>query len=158
MSPRLADVVAEMYCEIPMYDGGGYVGVPVHEWSTDHVREWIATVEGGRFAQLALPPGLDGKSLLKLSTLRLSELFEGTMRQSRAENEGSSWTVGADAGVKLGRQLFAALRRTLRGMPEADTETIAEMEEDLEFVPGTAGVGAAGIGAVHWHYIDLERT
>jgi hypothetical protein len=61
------------------------------------VRDWVASVQGGRFAKLALPPDLDGKGLLKLSSARMSALFEGAMREARTTQEGASWTIGSTA-------------------------------------------------------------
>ena len=77
---------------------------------------WVASAEGGRFAKLALPAGLDGRRLLELSAQRLGQLFEGTMRKARASHEGEAWAIGvAEEGESvtdaLGQALFKAVRR-----------------------------------------------
>lgn len=89
---------------------------PVAEWTAEEVAEWAATVERGRFAQVVLPPGLDGKGLLALSSVGLAQLFERDLRRARGEGEGTSWNVtgyedGSGSGLVLGRALFAAVRR-----------------------------------------------
>eukprot|EP00929_Paragymnodinium_shiwhaense_P054936 TRINITY_DN27540_c0_g1_i1.p1 TRINITY_DN27540_c0_g1~~TRINITY_DN27540_c0_g1_i1.p1 ORF type:complete len:660 (-),score=179.34 TRINITY_DN27540_c0_g1_i1:234-2213(-) len=90
--------------------------VPVAEWTSVEVAEWVASVEKGRFAELVLPPALDGRGLLALSSQGLATLFERTMRSGRGDIEGISWNIageleGKGSGAKLGRALFAAVRR-----------------------------------------------
>ena len=94
----------------------------------------VANVEGGRFAQLSLPPGVTGAQLLQLSTVRLSELFQGTLRASRANNEGASWVVSADAGPA-----HAALRSALLSSFGArDTLVVARRAARQAAVRGAA--------------------
>ena len=66
----------------------------MHEWTSEHVREWIAQAEGGRFANLALPAAADGKALLSIPARGFAALFSGSGRQARGTGEGASWTVG----------------------------------------------------------------
>ncbi len=72
---------------------------PVQSWSPEEVSAWIGAAEGGRFAHVALPPGLDGAGLMKLGTMRLSQLFDVGLREARGNNEGLAWTevVGTSA-------------------------------------------------------------
>ena len=55
---------------------------------------------------------------MDLSAQRLAHLFEGTLRQARADEEGEAWTISVAgegrqraAGDRLGVALFDALRR-----------------------------------------------
>eukprot|EP00928_Gymnodinium_smaydae_P002084 TRINITY_DN10732_c0_g1_i1.p1 TRINITY_DN10732_c0_g1~~TRINITY_DN10732_c0_g1_i1.p1 ORF type:complete len:629 (-),score=115.48 TRINITY_DN10732_c0_g1_i1:467-2353(-) len=117
MAGPLEAVQTELKLSLPL--GSGVVSsrnVPVAQWTTAEVQEWVATVERGRFAQLVLPPQIDGAGLLALSSQRLATMFEGTMRAARGEGEGLAWNLtgyedGQGSGVKLGRALFAAVRR-----------------------------------------------
>ena len=95
-------------------------GVPIDAWTAEQVIFWLSTTNNGRFAQLALPPGLDGNGLMKLNMVSLSALCEGTLRAARQDEEGSAWVVQGDADEDisatakhnyLGRALWAALRR-----------------------------------------------
>merc|ERR1719281_890033 len=90
--------------------------VPIAEWTAQEVADWAATVERGRFAQLVLPPDLDGSGLLALSAQGLARMFERDLRAARGVGEGMSWNVtgyeeGQGSGVVLGKALFAAVRR-----------------------------------------------
>ena len=79
------------------------------------VLEWLATAEGGRFAQVAVPPGTDGKALLAMNARRLTEMLETDNVEGRAEGEG--WYVSTQA--RVGRALFQALRDAQRAAPIA---------------------------------------
>ena len=93
--------------------GYSYEGTPVHEWTAHMVIEWLATVDGGRFAQVAVPPGTDGKTLLRLNARRLTEMLETDQVEGRADGEG--WYVSTQA--RVGRALFQALRDAQRSAP-----------------------------------------
>lgn len=120
-------------------------GVPIDEWGSAEVAEWAATVERGRFAQLVLPPDLDGRGLLALSAQGLAKMFERDLRQARAQGEGTSWNVsgyeeGQGSGVVLGKALFAAVRReALAGVSRSKAAGTASLGGG-----STAAVGLAG--------------
>ena len=59
---------------------------------------WVGSVENGRFAHLALPPTMDGLSLMKLSTQRLSQVRRGACRAQReiTGNRGKAPTMTSD--------------------------------------------------------------
>lgn len=114
--------------ELPLFEASIAATKPIHRWTHQEVVAWIGAVEGGRFAHVALPPGLDGAGLMKLSTMRLSQLFDGNLREARGENEGAAWTetLGGAGRVTredrdvVGRALFSALRRESRRIAEAE--------------------------------------
>jgi hypothetical protein len=135
MVPELTNCCTSTAVDVPIVSMGptALSEVPVNEWSAQQVKDWVASVQGGRFAKLALPADLDGMGLLKLSSARMSALFEGAMRDARSSQEGASWTVGSAteqggnsgggsssgdvqddapvADVDIGRVLYNALRR-----------------------------------------------
>lgn len=67
MAPHLRHASCEV--DVPMIGagsaaGGGaysYEDTPVHEWTAEQVIEWLSTAEGGRFAQVVVPKGTEGK-------------------------------------------------------------------------------------------------
>mmetsp|Transcript_32325 Transcript_32325/g.70847 ORF Transcript_32325/g.70847 Transcript_32325/m.70847 type:complete len:604 (-) Transcript_32325:560-2371(-) len=93
--------------------GCGYDGVPVHQWTSEQLIEWISNAEGGRFAQVVLPPGIDGQALLGLSARGLSDLVETDHAAGR--NDGEGWYVSSQA--RVGRALFSALREAQSRFP-----------------------------------------
>ena len=119
MKPSLEAKVHDVIVEVPLFEGF-LSGVPIDAWTAEQVIFWLSTTNNGRFAQLALPPGLDGNGLMKLNMVSLSALCEGTLRAARQDEEGSAWVVQGDADEDisatakhnyLGRALWAALRR-----------------------------------------------
>ena len=74
------------------------------------VIEWLSTVDGGRFSQVVVPKGTDGKALLRMSAKKLTDLVETENTEGREDGEG--WYVSAQA--RVGRALFAALRDAQR--------------------------------------------
>lgn len=119
MKPSLHAKVHDVIVEIPLFNGF-LSGVPINTWTAEQVIFWLSTTNNGRFAQLALPSGLDGNGLMKLNVVSLSALCEGTLRAARQDEEGSAWVVQGVAGEDitataghnyLGRALLAALRR-----------------------------------------------
>mmetsp|Transcript_30992 Transcript_30992/g.72010 ORF Transcript_30992/g.72010 Transcript_30992/m.72010 type:complete len:459 (-) Transcript_30992:369-1745(-) len=107
MAPHLSTRECEV--NVPRVGSSGgfsYQSVPVHLWTPAQVIEWVSNTDGGRFSQVALPTGIDGKGLLGLSARRLSELIESGHEAGRADGEG--WYVSAQA--RVGRALFNALR------------------------------------------------
>ena len=66
---------------------------PVDQWTSEHVRSWIAHVDDGRFANLALPRNVDGKMLLSIPARGFMALFAESERHARGAGEGASWTV-----------------------------------------------------------------
>ena len=119
MNPSLQAQVHEVIVEVPLLEGF-LSGIPISAWTAEQVLFWLSTTNNGRFAQLILPPGLDGNGLMKLNMVSLSALCEGTLRAARQDEEGSAWVVqgvasdDVTAGARhnyLGRALWAALRR-----------------------------------------------
>ena len=116
MAPHLHHASCEV--DVPMIgaatSGGGkahsYEETPVHEWRADQVIEWLSTAEGGRFQQVVVPKGTEGRDLLRLNARKLTELVETENVEGRADGEG--WYVSQQA--KVGRALFAALRDAQR--------------------------------------------
>merc|ERR550514_2100700 len=117
MSKNLQDAKAELEVQLPLVQGVVSArNVPIQDWTPEEVGVWVATVESGRFAQMVLPPMLDGKGLLALSAQNLACLFEGDMRDARRSEEGTSWNIagyeeGRGSGAPLGKALFSAVRR-----------------------------------------------
>jgi len=128
MAPQLAHLRSGVAVDLPLFSREAADAKPVAQWSHEEVVSWLGSADGGRFAHVALPPGLDGAGLMRLSTLRLSQLFEGTLRAARVAAEGSAWVetaAGAErtttsATDTIGRALFNALRRESRRVAEAD--------------------------------------
>lgn len=119
MNPFLQAKVHNITLEIPLLEDF-LSDTPISAWTAEQVLFWLSTTNNGRFSQLSLPPGLDGKGLMTLNTVSLSALCEGSLRAARQGEEGSAWVVqnGASDDVTavaqhnyLGRALWAALRR-----------------------------------------------
>jgi hypothetical protein len=112
MAPRLQEQVRSVTVEVPI-NGAALSHIPIEEWTTAQVNIWLATAEGGRFSQLALPPGMTGAGLMQLNLVSLSALFEGQLRSARQDEEGVAWVVQGEGNrhTYLGRALWAALRR-----------------------------------------------
>ena len=112
MAPHLQHASVEV--DVPMLGAGGqrhsYEDTPVHEWSAAQVIEWLATVDGGRFSQVVVPRGTEGKDLLRMNARNLTDLVETENVEGRADGEG--WYVSQQA--KVGRALFQALRDAQR--------------------------------------------
>mmetsp|Transcript_39482 Transcript_39482/g.86073 ORF Transcript_39482/g.86073 Transcript_39482/m.86073 type:complete len:604 (-) Transcript_39482:205-2016(-) len=111
MSVQLSNRRAETVVFLPLAEF--QADRPVWEWSTEEVHSWLAVADGGRFASLVLPPHITGASLLRLSSMGLANVFAGDLRRARVEDEGQAWNEAADeeAGARIGRRLFAAIRR-----------------------------------------------
>jgi len=115
LAKALEDLASEFTYDIPLHlEGfGSFKDVAVSDWTPQHVQAWLREAENGRFAHVVVPPALTGETLLFSSPQALSELFDGALRRARADNEGEAWTVQVDdVGRDLGRELFAAARRT----------------------------------------------
>ena len=105
MNPSLSSHSIE--AEVPMTLGQkSYEGTPPHAWTTAQLTEWLATADGGRFAQVALPPDIDGAALLAMPARALSGLVESSFVEGRAD--GAGWYVSEQA--KIATALFRALR------------------------------------------------
>ena len=100
---------------------------PVHEWTTEDVKDWVATTRDGKFSHIVLPPNVRGADLVKLSANRFARLFESeNLREAREEREGRAWAIGAEQldldapGTRLsqhydlGREIWSALREHQR--------------------------------------------
>ena len=101
---RTTKVEAPVYAEHKVSDS------QIQDWTPAEVERWVASVEGGRFARIALPPGITGARLLQVSERKLCTLFAGSMREARGTNEAEAWVVDTDAGEVLGRALYKCLR------------------------------------------------
>jgi len=110
MAPPLARTMSNATVEAAVFSESGVRGIPVHEWTHQQVVAWVATVDGGRFSKIALPPTINGKKLLLISEQNLCELFAGSMRDARGDSEQGAWIVDSEAGEELGRALYSCLR------------------------------------------------
>lgn len=115
LNNTLSDMESHCEMDLPIQatGGGKYRQVHIAEWTPEQVLEWLQEVENGRFAHVVVPPRLDGRTLIQSSRQGLADLFEGELRQARANEEGGAWTVQVDqVGAELGRAIFTAARRT----------------------------------------------
>jgi kinesin family protein 2/24 len=114
MSPALQEISdgCNVTVDVPRY-GSAPINLPIQEWTNQELNTWLSYVEGGRFAQLVLPPNINGSSIMRLSAENLSSLFEGEIREARQEGEGTAWVERAHArgSAALGRSLWAVLKR-----------------------------------------------
>jgi len=85
MNPSLHSQGHEVTVEVPLEDGF-LSHVPIDTWTAQQVAFWLSNSNNGRFAQLSLPPGLDGKGLMTLNMVSLSALCEGQLRAARQVN------------------------------------------------------------------------
>ena len=116
MCPELHAAARDVTCEIPLANMPSAT-VPVTEWSAAQVQTWLATVDNGRFAALALPQNLDGAALMAMNSSDLSALFAGELRRARVEDEGAAWVVSTDGArqqTAIGRAFWGALHREQR--------------------------------------------
>mmetsp|Transcript_12640 Transcript_12640/g.20932 ORF Transcript_12640/g.20932 Transcript_12640/m.20932 type:complete len:566 (-) Transcript_12640:163-1860(-) len=113
LAKPLADVESKVTVDIPLHLAGSgiFKDTPVLDWTEKEVQAWLLEAENGRFAHVVVPPNLNGKRLLSTSPQGLAELFDGALRAARADQEGEAWTVHAEGGGRIGRQIFAAARR-----------------------------------------------
>lgn len=95
MVPDLCDKIAHTLVELPMA-GAPLSHTPIELWTAEQVSLWAATVDGGKFSQLALPQHLTGADLISMDVRSLSALFVGTLREARVDYEGSAWVVGTE--------------------------------------------------------------
>ena len=114
MSPQMEQLKSEVSVEIPIH---AYFSptLPIEEWSPEHVQNWLANVDGGRFSMLQTPAGLDGEGLLSLEVASLTALFAGTLRKARQGEEGSAWVVDnaeeSSQSSTIARALWGSIRR-----------------------------------------------
>jgi hypothetical protein len=124
MAPRLYERTRAVTVEVPM-NGAAPSHVPIEQWTASQVTSWLATADGGRFAQLVLPSGMSGAGLMQLNMVCLSALFEGQLRAARQGEEGVAWVVQGEHTQRhtyLGRALWAALRRQQLGATRSAKE------------------------------------
>ncbi|CAK9009705.1 unnamed protein product [Durusdinium trenchii] len=95
------------------------------------INKWIRTVNNGLFKYLVLPPKITGEMLLHLSSQALSELFDMSLRAARGVGEGEAWNeaLAKDVGIRVGRMLFAAVRKEAMRWPSTDNWLICRREE-----------------------------
>jgi hypothetical protein len=118
-------VIEYVTVEVPLIEGGAGFNKDVVNWTPEDVKKWIAVANGGKFAHIVIPAGLNGKQLMSLNETSLSDLFEMTFeeRQARGLNEGHQWVISNAAGgdeenvegvggnvAEIGRALFQQLR------------------------------------------------
>jgi len=114
--PPLVELHSTVVCDVPIFlQSENVSATPVQQWGVQEVKQWVATVEDGRFAQLALPPHIDGPKLLLLNASKIGELFScDTLKTAGHEDETDAWVVGADElthdSVGIGAALYKALR------------------------------------------------
>jgi len=145
MVKQLEAAKTEVSVNLPLHSGQVATRhVPIAEWTATEVAKWAGTVERGRFAQLVLPPELDGSGLLALSAQGLARMFERQMREARGHGEGTSWNVtgyeeGQGSGVVLGKALFAAVRREALSSTARSKAAAASTSSTGRAVAGLAG-------------------
>ncbi len=114
MNKHLEKLKSEVSVDIPIFDFFSPTS-PVETWTPEHVQNWLATVDGGRFSMLQVPPDLDGKGLASLEVSSLTALFAGTLRKARQGEEGAAWVVDnaiqQGQGSTIGRALWGSIRR-----------------------------------------------
>ncbi|CAE7354894.1 KIN13B, partial [Symbiodinium natans] len=133
MSTVLSTLRAECSIDLPLIDFT--VSKPIWDWSMEDVDRWIRTVDDGRFKYLVLPPQITGAELLKLSSKGLAELFEMSLRRARGRGEGQAWneTAARAVGFRIGRMVFAAVRREALRWPDGAARLLeAERMEAAE--------------------------
>lgn len=129
MSPQLSALASQDTVEV-FIRGMAPRELPISDWSPDQLANWLAQVDGGRFAQLVLPTGIAGRQLAELTSNALSALFEGQLRAARRDEEGAAWV---ERGVRNRgtNALGSLLWRTLRREEEAIARYRVEMRIDL---------------------------
>lgn len=117
MSSELEQLKSEVAVDIPIHTFFSPTA-PVELWTAQHVQNWLASVDGGRFSMLQVPPDLDGKGLVSLEVSSLTALFAGTLRKARQGEEGNAWVVDNTAGDEetakssaIARALWGSIRR-----------------------------------------------
>jgi hypothetical protein len=116
MSEVLEALKSEVSVEVPIHTFFSQT-VNVDEWSPEHVQNWLATVDNGRFSMLQVPSDLDGKGLVSLEVMSLTALFAGNLRKARQGDEGDAWVVDNAAGQHqhqsstIARALWGSIRR-----------------------------------------------
>lgn len=126
-------------CVVPLALHEFNASSPIWEWSSSEVEQWVRCVDGGRFAYLVLPPGVDGAALMSISSTGFASLFEQTLRKARTEAEGEAWNEAARAaaGSKIGKLLFNEVRKeaarwqSARDRQGAYTESVARAAEHV---------------------------
>ena len=114
MNRQLEALKSEVSVDIPIHDFFSPTS-PVDTWTPQHVQDWLATADGGRFSMLQVPPDLDGKGLVSLEVSSLTALFAGTLRKARQGEEGAAWVVDnvseQEQSSTIGRALWGSIRR-----------------------------------------------
>jgi hypothetical protein len=116
MSSRLSELMCVDIVEVVM-KGLAPRHLPLSEWTSEHLRNWLAYIENGRFAQVVIPHGVTAAQLSGLTSAGLSSLFEGQLRAARRDEEGVAWVEVAGASRRtnaLGSLLWRSLRREER--------------------------------------------
>lgn len=129
MSKALSALRSECCVELPLVSFSA--STPIWEWTNEEVNMWIRTVNNGLFKYLVLPPKITGEMLLHLSSQALSELFDMSLRAARGVGEGEAWNeaLAKDVGIRVGRMLFAAVRKEAMRWPSTDNWLICRREE-----------------------------
>ena len=65
MNKGLEALKSEVSVDIPIFDFFSPTS-QVETWTPQHVQNWLATADGGRFSMLQVPADLDGKGLISL--------------------------------------------------------------------------------------------
>ena len=114
MNKGLEALKSEVSVDIPIFDLFSPTS-QVETWTPQHVQNWLATADGGRFSMLQVPADLDGKGLISLEVSSLTALFAGTLRKARQGEEGAAWVVDnasqAEQSSAIGRALWGSIRR-----------------------------------------------
>mmetsp|Transcript_48222 Transcript_48222/g.89807 ORF Transcript_48222/g.89807 Transcript_48222/m.89807 type:complete len:555 (-) Transcript_48222:761-2425(-) len=164
MAAPLGKLSKTVTVELPLANVGA-INKPIQKWTNEEVVAFVATTAGGRFAHVALPAGLDGQGLMRLSTKRLAQLFEGTMRVARVGNEGHAWNETLDnqegaaanpAADAIGRALFAALRQESRRIALAEGQRRWAAEQTPQHQAGNDDAREHGIHLQNGEQLEGE--
>ena len=102
------DMVAELGNELSSLVAGATA-------APQQVLEWLASADGGRFSDVVVPPGIDGRGLLGMNARRLTQMAESGHAAGRNVGElpeDAAWYLSMQA--KVGTAIFHALRDAQR--------------------------------------------
>ena len=127
MSAELQPLTSSVTVEVPK-SGIALSHIPVEQWTQEQVRHWLATADGGRFVNLALPEDIDGRGLMELDAVSLTDLFARELRSARRQGEGNAWVLEVDDEDgrlrMLGNALLSAVRREMHQSTVAKLKSV----------------------------------
>ena len=105
MAPYLHALSSNAQVELPVR-GTALSHVPVDQWTPEELCSWLAYAEGGRFAQLVMPVGMDGAALMQMNMGGLSALCEADSQLLREARQGADKML-AELGFRCPTLFFA---------------------------------------------------